>query len=71
MKFTSVTLTFTGQETLNEVYMLHMRELEDSIMFLEDVNLLHEAHVKLSNLQAIVYNKQVLAHGGKLLRAEV
>lgn len=70
MIFTNVVLTFKGQQTLDEIYTLHMKDLKDSIKSLETVEMADNAVNELKNLLAIAENRSTILRGGRLVNVD-
>lgn len=71
MKITTVKLTFKGNETINETYIITLKNIKDHLVFLGGKpDALEKARLELKDMLAIVENQQSKLYGCKLSEAE-
>lgn len=62
-KFTPVVIRFKGNETVKEVYELHLKEFKQTLETLQTEQQLEDARQELMEMRAIVENKQAKLMG--------
>lgn len=69
---TTVTLSFKGIETVKEIYKMHIKEVKETVLMLDEGNFdaLVKAEMEIKELLAIVQNKQARNKGLKLAKTE-
>lgn len=72
MKFSTFELKFEGNETINEIYRCHVKELKETIRLIDqnDEAGLNQVRMELFELMATVENKQLRAKGYALIKPE-